>query len=430
VPPKQLHTNQLPCHPHNFKEFKLVSLFVSTKISINIEITNKKSIYNKIVLMRVIKLTESDLIRLVKKVILTEQTDEAENDSNTLLALRNFSKGKITTNDLYGMDDTIEDIRVRNPLGQSLITIKLGEKEKFLEEIGLSPDDAWFRDVIMSSYGNGFEFTDTYTIEQDFTEGYIFEFELNEENTQTLKGIAGRLIPGEEVNLEDEEYRQKLHGILLDIFPRELDYILSDYSMEKDNEMNQVAKESIKAEFDDKLDEMGVDLSYDMDEVTITLADLFSEALQLNLFNSSAQEMVIKIISNKLGSHIGGWYENNYEYRDSDKFDEESFNRTVENQFEKILEKMDEDSESEYTVKDYIEFRTRVLNKFKIKTWYETPKDKDIIFAIQDFDPTKMTVQLTVKDRGTQLLKDIVMDEENFTQFLHQPSLFKLDDMY
>jgi len=82
--------------------------------------------------MRVIKLTESDLIRLVKKVILTEQTDEAENDSNTLLALRNFSKGKITTNDLFDMDETIDDIRVRNPLGQSLITIKLGENEKFL----------------------------------------------------------------------------------------------------------------------------------------------------------------------------------------------------------------------------------------------------------------------------------------------------------
>jgi len=380
--------------------------------------------------MRVIKLTESDLIRLVKKVILTEQTDEVENDSNTLLALRNFSKGKITTNDLYGMDNTIEDIRVRNPLGQSLITIKLGEKEKFLEEIGLSTDDAWFRDVVMSSYGNGYEFTDSYTIHEDFNEGYVFEYDLNEENTQTLKGIAGRLISNEEVNLDDDEYRKKLHGLMSDIFPREIDYILSDYSIEKDNEMNQVAKESIKSEFDDKLDEMGVDLSYDMDEATITLADLFSESLQLNLFNSSAQEMVTKIISNKLGSNVGGWYENNYEYRDDSKFDKESFNRTVENQFEKIIEKMDEDSDSEYTIKDYIEFRVRVLNKFKMKTWYETPKDKDIIFAVQDFDPTKMTVQLRVKDRETQSLKDIAMDEENFTQFLHQPSLFKLDDMY
>ena len=380
--------------------------------------------------MRVIKLTESDLIRLVKKVILTEQTDEVENDGNTLLALRNFSKGKITTNDLYGMDNTIEDIRVRNPLGQSLITIKLGEKENFLEEIGLSTDDAWFRDVVMSSYGNGFEFTDSYTMNDDFNEGYIFEYDLNEENTQTLKGIAGRLISNEEVNLDDDEYRKKLHGLMLDIFPKEIDYIISDYSIEKDNEMNQVAKESIKGEFDDKLDEMGIDLSYDMDEATITLADLFSEALQLNLFNSSAQEMVTKIISNKLGSDVGGWYENNYEYRDQSKFDTESFNRTVENQFEKIIEKMDEDSDSEYTIKDYIEFRARVLNKFKMKTWYETPKDKDIIFSIKDFEPENMSIILTVKDRGTQVLKDIKLDEENFKQFLYQPSLFKLEDMY
>ena len=380
--------------------------------------------------MRVIKLTESDLIRLVKKVILTEQTDEVENDGNTLLALRNFSKGKITTNDLFDMDETIDDIRVRNPLGQSLITIKLGEKEKFLEEIGLSTDDAWFRDVIMSSYGNGFEFTDSYSMNDEFNEGYIFEYDLNEENTQTLKGIAGRLISNEEVNLDDDEYRKKLHGLMLDIFPREIDYIISDYSIEKDNEMNQVAKESIKSEFDDKLDEMGIDLSYDMDEATITLADLFSEALQLNLFNSSAQEMVTKIISNKLGSDVGGWYENNYEYRDQSKFDTESFNRTVENQFEKIIEKMDEDSDSEYTIKDYIEFRARVLNKFKMKTWYETPKDKDIIFSIKDFEPGNMSIILTIKDRGTQVLKDIKLDEENFKQFLYQPSLFKLEDMY
>jgi hypothetical protein len=41
-----------------------------------------------------------------------------------------------------------------------------------------------------------------------------------------------------------------------------------------------------------------------------------------------------------------------------------------------------------------------------------------------------MTVMLTVKDRGTKLIKEIKMDEEQFTQFLYQPSLFKLEDMY
>jgi hypothetical protein len=390
-------------------------------------------IYNKIVLMKVIKLTESDLTRIVSKVI-REQTEEPDKQENLLIALRNFVKGKITYNDLFEMDESIEDIRVRTPRGQSLITIKLGDKDYFLEAINLSKDDMWFRDMVMSSYST-YEFNDAYTIEEDFKEGYIFEYLLNDENRDTLKVIASSVLPNKKINFESEEYNKELHKILLDAFPNEIDYILNDYQIEKDYEMNAVAKEAIKTEFDDKLKEIGVELAGDNNEVTMSIADLFSEALQLNLFNESAQEMVIEIISNKLGSNIGGWLDNSYEYQDSSKFDEESFNREVARQFEKIIEILEEKSDTEYTIKDYLDFRNRVESKFKIRTWYETPKDKDIIFSINGFEPSSMKVMLTVKDRGTQLpkditLKDIKMDEEQFIQFLHQPSLFKLEDMY
>jgi len=383
--------------------------------------------------MKVIKLTESDLTRIVSKVI-REQTEEPDKQENLLIALRNFVKGKITYNDLFEMDESIEDIRVRTPRGQSLITIKLGDKDYFLEAINLSKDDMWFRDMVMSSYST-YEFNDAYTIEEDFKEGYIFEYLLNDENRDTLKVIASSVLPNKKINFESEEYNKELHKILLDAFPNEIDYILNDYQIEKDYEMNAVAKEAIKTEFDDKLKEIGVELAGDNNEVTMSIADLFSEALQLNLFNESAQEMVIEIISNKLGSNIGGWLDNSYEYQDSSKFDEESFNREVARQFEKIIEILEEKSDTEYTIKDYLDFRNRVESKFKIRTWYETPKDKDIIFSINGFEPSSMKVMLTVKDRGTQLpkditLKDIKMDEEQFIQFLHQPSLFKLEDMY
>jgi hypothetical protein len=402
---------------------------VSTKISINIEITNKKSIYNKIILMRVIKLTESDLTRIVNKV-LREQSEEPEKEENLLLALRNFAKGKLDRDDLYAMDKDIEFIDVKRPLGQSLVTIKFDNKSDLLEAIGLHEDDMWFRDMVMSSYSH-YEFNDSYTIEEDFKEGYIFEYDLTEENFDTLKSIAKMVLPNEKVDFEDDEYRRKLHRLLLDIFPNQIDYILSDYQAEKDYEMNAVAREAIKSEFDDKLDEIGVEISGRNDnEVTITLADLFSESLQLNLFNENARDMITRIISNKLGSNVGGWHENSYEFRDENKFDKESFNRGVERQFEKIVETIEEKNESEYTVKDYLDFRNRVEAKFKIKTWYETPKDKDIIFSIQGFNPENMAVNLTIKDRGTTNLKDVKMDEERFIQFLHQPSLFKLEDMY
>jgi hypothetical protein len=378
--------------------------------------------------MKVIKLTESDLTRIVSKAI-REQAEEPEKQENLLLALRNFVKGKITYNDLFDVDESIEDIRVRTPRGQSLITIKLGDEDYFLEAINLSRDDMWFRDMVTSPYQT-YEFNDTYTIEEDFKEGYIFEYELDDENRNTLKDIALSVLPNREVDFESDEYRQELHKILLDAFPNEIDYILSDYQTEKNYEMNAVAKDAIKTEFDDKLEEIGVELADDNNEVTMSIADLFSEALQLNLFNESAQEMVIEIISNKLGSNVGGWLDNSYEYRDESKFDRESFNREVARQFEKIIEILEEKSDTEYTIKDYIDFRNRVESKFKIKTWYETPKDEKIIFSIKGFDPSSMTVILTLKDRGTQLLKDIKMNEEQFTQFLYQPSLFKLEDMY
>jgi len=378
--------------------------------------------------MRVIKLTESDLKQIVYKVM-REQTEEPEKQENFLLALRNFVKGKITYNDLFDVDESIEDIRVRTPRGQSLITIKLGDKDYFLEAINLSRDDMWFRDMVMSPYST-YEFNDAYTIEEDFKEGYIFADELNNENRDTLKDIALSVLPNKKVNFESEEYRQELHKILLDAFPNEIDYILRDYQIEKDYEMNAVAREAVKSEFDDKLEEIGVELGGDNNEVTMSIADLFSEALQLNLFNESAQEMVIEIISNKLGSNIGGWIDSSYEYRDDSKFDRESFNREVTRQFEKILERLNEKSDTEYTIKDYIDFRNRVESKFKIRTWYETPKDKEIIFSISGFEPSSMKVMLTVKDRGTELFKEIKMDEEQFIQFLHQPSLFKLEDMY
>jgi len=380
--------------------------------------------------MKVIKLTETDLIQIVNKVI----KEQREDPENLILALRAFVKGNLTKDGLYRMDGDIDYIQTKHPLGQSLLTIKLGDKEYFLEAINLSKDDMWFRDMVMSPYST-YEFNDAYTIEEDFKQGYIFEYELNDENRNTLKDIALSVLPNDKVDFESDEYREKLHKILLDAFPTQIDYILSDYQREKDYEMNAVAREAIKSEFDDKLKEIGITLSDNNDEVTISIADLFSEALQLNLFNESAQEMVIEIISYKLGSRIGGWLDNSYEYQDFSKFDKESFNREVARQFEKIIEILEEKSDTEYTIKDYLDFRNRVESKFKIKTWYETPKDKDIIFSITGFDQSSMKVILTVKDRGTQLpkdiiLKDIKMDEEQFTQFLYQPSLFKLEDMY
>jgi len=378
--------------------------------------------------MKVIKLTESDLNRIIKRVLQTEQESEEEPEKNLVVGLRNFSKGRIDRDDLYRLDDSIDYIDKKEPLGQSIITIKFDDNKEFLEEIDLDEQDVWFMQAL-NGY-NGYDFQDSYQIEQDFKEGYNVYYELNDENTETLKIIATTILPDKEFTIDSEEYRSELSVMLLDLFPNEIDYILGDFQSEKEHEMNTVAKKVISDEFDKPLRENGINLNYDMDEVEIALADLYLGALQLNLFNSNAKEIVTKIIQNSLGSNVGGWYENSYEYQDAQYFDSVSFNQDVERQFEKIIEKLEERSEEEYTVQDYIDFRNRIVSKYKLKTWYDNPKDKNLIFMIDSFNPDNMSVKLNVKTKDTGLFKKFELDEEQFNNFLFQNTLFNLDTMY
>ena len=371
--------------------------------------------------MKVIKLTESELNRIIKKVLQTEQESEEESDTNLVVGLRNFSKGRISKDELYRLDDSIYDIDVNEPLGQSIITIQFEDDKELFKELDIDEQDIWFMGAL-NSY-NGYDFMDSYQVEQDFKDGYGIYYDLNTENVETLKGIATTILPNKEFNIEDEEYKTELSEMLLNLFYDEMDYIFGDFAAEKDSEMNAVAKEAIKDEFERPLEENGINLNYDMDEVEITLADLYLGALQLNMFNSDAKEIVTAIMQKALGSNVGGWYENSYEFVDESKFDSKSFNNYVSYQFEKITEKLDEKSDEFFTVQDFVEFRDRVTSKYKLKTWYTNPKDDNIIFLIDSFDPGNMSVRLNVKTKNNGLFKQLVLDEEQFNNFLHQYSL-------
>lgn len=400
--------------------------FNTTKVNINIEIPNKKSIYCKIILMKVIKLTESDLNHIVKRVIQTEQDTKNDKEGNLIVSLRNFARGKISENDLYAVDGDIYDIYEKNPLGQSIITIKFDDETQFLEDIGLDEQDVWFMQAV-TGY-QGYEFQDSYQIEQDFKDGYIVYYELNDENNETLKNIAQIILPEKEYNIEDEEYRSELSRMLLDLFPTEIGWILGDYESEKEQEMNSVAKESITQEFNEPLQKNGITFNYNMDEVSISVADLYMTALQLGLWNYTSKEMIIEIIKKVLGYSIGGWYENTYDFQDESRFDKVSFNREVDRQLKKISETLEEQSDDVYTIKDYIEFRNRLTSKYKLKNWYNVPKDNNVMFFIDSINFPDMSVKFRIKDKSLGLYKSFELGEEEFNNFLYQYSLDGLEN--
>ena len=331
--------------------------------------------------------------------------------------LREFVRNQTSVRDLENSDPSILEIIPGDPLGQSKIVFDFGDDDNFLKFLDLTDDDIWFFNVMNSHYSD-YEFMDSYTIDEDWKEGYIVYGDLNDENQEKLKQISEIILPSKEFDIRSDEYRQELSSVLSDLFERETDNILSDYFAEKNREMTITARESMNNELDKALESIGFAFKRKHDEIYTTAANLLMWTARYGITKIDAMSLIQKLIEDH-GRNIGNWAEDQYEYQDYDNFDSKSFNNYVERQLDSILEKLEEDE----TLEDFIEFRKKILSKYKINVWYELPKDKKKSFKIKDFDRDDMTVSVEMRtpEGGFETKK---YSEEQFYNLLHQPELF------
>jgi hypothetical protein len=335
--------------------------------------------------------------------------------------LKEYSRGKIDVYELRESDSSISRVKQYIPPGQSEIVIEYGDDNEFLSQLDLDDDDIWFLNVMTSSYSD-YEFMDIYTVQEDFKNGYIFSYELDEENRETFKKIAEIVYPDKEYDIEDEDYRIELNNRLIDTFPNEIDWILSDYHSEKNSEMYSVAKEEVIDEFNSVLENSGLEIYSSYDSIVTTVANLLSWSARLGIYKTDAKSLVNQILEVTNTGRIGGWMESQYEYQNPEYFDSASFNRTVSRKFDEILEKINEDED----ISEFLELRNRIIKKFKLQTWYGLPKDETIRFSIQGFDKDEnKIIVITNKKNGNQI-KKLSLSEENFYNLLYQPELFDL----
>ena len=340
-------------------------------------------------------------------------------------SLREFTRGKIDYRELEDSDESILKVKPSDPLGQSTIVIDFDEDEKFFKSLDISEDDRWFLNAISSHY-NEYDFMDSYQIELDFKEGYIIYGELNKENSVKLKEIAELILPEEEFNMDNDNYRIKLSETLLSLFDSEMDWILGDYHTEKNSEMLQTARTSIEKEINGFLESIGFIIYREYDEIATTPANLLMWSARLQLPKIDAISLFNQIIEYTGTGKLGGWSENSYEYQDYDNFDSNAFNNTVERQFDKILEKLDEDEDSGgEKIKEFLGFRNRIVKKFGINKWNKLPVDKNVGFKVENFDRENMRVIIMIEKqyKGMRRLK---LSEENFNNLLYSPQLFDL----
>ena len=340
-------------------------------------------------------------------------------------SLREFSRGKIDYRELEDSDDAILKVKPSDPLGQSTIVIDFDEDNKFFKTLDVSEDDQWFLSAINSSYG-GYEFMDSYQVEQDFKDGYVVYGDLNEENKEKLKEIAELILPGEEFDLDKDEYRVRLSETLLDLFDDEIDWILGDYTSEKNSEMLTTARNSIENEVNNFLESIGFTLVRDYDQIATTAANLLMWSARLQLPKIDIISLFNQIVEYSGTGRLGGWHEDSYEYQDYENFDLISFNNSVERRFEKILEKLDEDEDvGGEKIKEFLGLRGRIVKKFGLNKWNKLPSDKNVSFKVEGFDreDMKVTIMLEKQSKGMRRLK---LSEENFNNLLYSPQLFDL----
>jgi len=351
--------------------------------------------------------------------------DELIGSGEFIKALRNFSKGKIDYRELEDSDESILKVKPSDPPGQSTIVINFDEDEKFFKALDISEDDLWFLNAINSHY-NSYDFMDSYQIEQDFKEGYIIYGELNKENSAKLKEIAELILPEEEFNMDNEDYKIKLSETLLSLFDSEMDWILGDYHTEKNSEMLETARTSIEKEINGFLESIGFIIYREYDEIATTPANLLMWSARLQLPKIDAISLFNQIIEYTGTGKLGGWSENSYEYQDYDNFDSNAFNNTVERQFDKILEKLDEDEDSGgEKIKEFLGFRNRIVKKFGINKWNKLPIDKNVGFKVEGFDRENMKVIIRI-EKQYKGMRQLKLSEENFNNLLYSPQLFDL----
>lgn len=362
----------------------------------------------------------NDLVEFVpgyKKIILDIVA------KNTLKKLRDFAKSKIDVTMLSYSDDLIYDIKKsdKHP-GESIVILRFPDDDDLFNVLDLSDDDIWFVNAIMSR--GSYEFTDGDRMWEDNKEGYgIFRY-FNAENLDKLKQISSLVMPGAEFDSNNDAFLGKLFRAMDEHFDTELQHMTYTYIDEFNEKSTEFARKEIEKEFNKYFVEKGFILVRRYDTISTTVAELIYLYVTTGMKSDDLKTLLENVLKPEGRYSLGGWSENQYEY-EARALDDEYLNREFERYLDKILDKLYENDE----MQEYFKLYEKITSKFRLGTWYTTPKDKNILFMIRKIDPASLKLEVVLRKSGSNDWdKTHWFTEENFNKFLHQPELFSIFD--
>ena len=294
----------------------------------------------------------------------------------------------------------------------SIVELEFDSVKDYLETFEMSDDSIWVIDLIMSNYGEGFEFND---LSDDYSwreDGYLLDY-FNDENKEKINTILKFIAPHLQIGGEGDTNEQ-ITKVLDQFYPDIGDEAVYQYNYLDNQAKNEKAKQGIKDEYCDIYEKFNFFKKYCFYNYKTPVWNL------IKLYEKTdSQDLTIYELIKKIGKSldVSDWYDYIYETY-ADDFDSESFNNSVGYYIDKALDKVEEDNIAEVR-----EVYDEITKKYKFNKWYDFPADKNKQFLILKIDLE--TAKLVVRMYGGNLESGTrKLSLEDFYNTIHNLSLF------
>lgn len=353
---------------------------------------------------------ESDLPDEVKLIV-----DEIIGHGKLYSLLIKIKNGEeVSSRELENSDDSIWDFKYtpKSPF-KSKITFGFDDDE-YVALFDPSDEDLYYYRAITSHY-DSYEFDSEERYLEEFREGYIEGF-FNGENLVKLREILSIILP-DAVELDTDEKREDAGKKLYNMFENEIDNIISDYA----SEMNNCKSREFEKEVTESL--CNVFFNYGIFTENCLTRYFTSVGMLIALYDTMGDKtLTIKELLFKIGSDMDltGWGEYIYEYECND-FETESLDKYVTIYLDRILEKLEDESQYE-DIHEYSELYNRLSLKYKVGARYSTKNNRDFFYGGINPVNNRILIRVSKKEGG---MEDRSYTEEEFNNFLVSPELFE-----
>jgi hypothetical protein len=222
----------------------------------------------------------------------------------------------------------------------SKIYLTFDSSEGILEFLGFPDDVQYHIKAVLNPYGYGGEiWGDHYRMVDEWNEGYMIQ-SFNDENRKLVDKIVG-LIKPEFFNWKDDEHiREKLCKLLYEMFDSRISNIISEYGTVYERAGSEALKKELIDDFCNPFVENNIQIfvvkNYCFYEYRTWVSYLKELLIQYRV--DTIEDLVKRISEDHINADLG--HEIN-EYPYYGNIDEESFNREVESELEKIIDQIE-----------------------------------------------------------------------------------------